>query len=112
MIHYGLNTNISKTTANRIVERLVLAEFLQKKVFGRVWQLTCLNPFHPKKISQNLERIYGSQLIQEIHQQLPNTRAIILFGSYRKGDDIETSDVDIAVEVLDNDPPQIVRFGT
>ena len=32
---------------------------------------------------------------------MPNAKAIVLFGSYRKGDDNEESDIDIAVEVID-----------
>ena len=36
---------------------------------------------------------------------------IILFGSYRKGDDDERSDIDIAVEVLGDEEPKIINIG-
>jgi len=38
-------------------------------------------------------------------------KAIYLFGSYRKGDDNEKSDIDIAVEVLDNKDIRIIEAG-
>jgi predicted nucleotidyltransferase len=42
---------------------------------------------------------------------VPNSRAVVLFGSYRKGDDIETSDIDIAVEVIGDAEMKIMPLG-
>lgn len=42
---------------------------------------------------------------------IKNPQSIILFGSYRKGDDNENSDIDIAVEVLNNKELQIIELG-
>ena len=50
------------------------------------------------KIAFNLRRIYDSQIIEKLENKYNNPKAIILFGSYRKGTDISSSDVDIAVE--------------
>ena len=36
-------------------------------------------------------------------------RAIILFGSFRKGEDISTSDIDIAIEMDDEQEHRVVR---
>ncbi|MBI3026708.1 nucleotidyltransferase domain-containing protein [Candidatus Woesearchaeota archaeon] len=55
--------------------------------------------------------IYESNITKEINKVIDNPRAIILFGSYRKGDDTENSDIDLAVEVLDDKEIEILKFG-
>lgn len=105
---------ISKTTANRIVTLLVNIGFLSKKVFGKVWRISCSQDHiynYSKKIAYNLMMMHESGIIEEIHKLIENPRAIILFGSYRKGDDDETSDIDIAVEVLGNEEVKIMELG-
>ncbi|MBS3102579.1 nucleotidyltransferase domain-containing protein [Candidatus Woesearchaeota archaeon] len=105
---------ISKTTAKRVVGELAGEGFLTKEVLGRIWRIKC-NQRHPynftKKVSYNLSLIYESGILEAIHKKIENPRAIILFGSYRKGDDNEESDVDIAVEVLDNEEVRIAELG-
>jgi len=105
---------ISKTTANKVVNRLVKEGFLFKQVLGRIWRISC-NISHPynfsRKIAYNLIMIYESGIIGEMYKILENPKAIILFGSYRKGDDNEKSDIDIAIEVLDDNEVRIVELG-
>lgn len=105
---------ISKTTANKVVTKLVKEEFLKKEVLGKIWRITC-NQNHPynssRKVAFNFIQIYESGIIKEIHKLVSNTHSIILFGSYRKGDDTEKSDIDIAVEVLGNDDLKIKQLG-
>lgn len=109
------SVGISKTTANKVVSILSEEGFLKVESLGRIWRISC-NQKHKynftRKISYNIELIYESGVIEEILSQIPNTRSIILFGSYRKGDDIESSDLDIAVETLDNDGVKIIPIGT
>lgn len=106
--------SISKTTANRVVEALIEEGFLKRSILGRTWRLTC-DQRHvynlSRKVPGNLQMIYESGVVAEIKRQLPSARAVVLFGSYRKGDDTEQSDIDIAVEVLDDDESRIIRFG-
>ena len=105
---------ISKTTANRIVSQLEEIGFLKKEVLGRIWRIKC-NPQHPYnlslKVPYHLGQIYLSGLLDATFKQTPNPRAVILFGSYRKGDDTEQSDIDIAVEVLGNEEMKIKELG-
>ena len=63
------------------------------------------------KIPYNLHLVYQSGIINEIRKVFLNPRAIILFGSYRKGDDTEKSDIDIAVEVLEEKDLEIIHLG-
>jgi len=105
---------ISKTTANRTISTLVKDGFLKKQVIGKVWRISCdLNHTYnlTKKIGYNLILVYESGILDYIHQIIPNPKAVILFGSYRKGDDNEKSDVDIAVETIDDKDIRIVELG-
>lgn len=105
---------ISKATANRVVHQLVKEEFLKVKVLGKTWRISC-NKKHQynstRKTGHNLVMIYEARIIEEIYKVIKNSRAIILFGSYRKGDDTEKSDIDIAVEVIDNKDIKIIELG-
>ena len=105
---------VSKTTAKEIVLGLVDDEFLNRELLGRLWRISCNqnHPFnHTRKIPYHLMLIYESSILQEIHHMIPNPRSITLFGSYRKGDDNEKSDIDIAVEVVGNEDVRIVKLG-
>lgn len=105
---------ISKTTANKIITKLIKEKFIKREIIGKTWRLSC-NIEHEynksKKICYNLNMIYESKIIGEIHKKI-NSQSIILFGSYRKGDDTEGSDIDIAVEILGNKELKIEEFLT
>lgn len=108
---------ISKTTAKKVVEIMEKEEFLIKKIYGKAWRITC-NLEHPynytKKVAFNLSMIfeaYQGGLKNHILNIVGNPKAISLFGSYRRGDDTEESDIDIAVEVEDNENLRIVELG-
>ncbi len=45
----------------------------------------------------NLEKLYQSSLIDQIVEKYSYPEAIVLFGSFAKGEDVEDSDIDIAV---------------
>ena len=107
------NTGVSKSNAGRIVKELVKEGSLKKEVLGRVWRISCNNSspqMNKIKIPYNLELIYMSGVIEDIHNKFPNSRAVILFGSYRKGDDNEKSDVDVAVEVIGTKGLQVISL--
>jgi len=108
---------ISKSTANKVVLRLGREGFLEVKELGKVWRISC-NQQHSynttRKIAYNLELIFESGIIDAIlhwPSEIQNPRSIILFGSYRKGDDTETSDIDVAVETLGNEEIKIIELG-
>lgn len=104
----------SKTSTKSAVTILVEEGFLKKEEVGNAWRISAdpKNPFFIiKKIPYNLQLIYESGIIAAVYSKLPNARAIILFGSYRWGVDNEKSDIDIAVEVLDNEDMRIETLG-
>ena len=107
--------NISKTSANKAVNRLAEEGFLHVKPLGRLWRITC-DQEHPYNITHkvpfNLQMVYRAGILEEIRKHIPNPRAIVLFGSYRKGDDTEGSDIDLAAEVMDDKGQRIMQLGT
>jgi len=105
----------SKAQTSRAIRRLQEEKFLNIKDFGNVWQVTP-NKQHPffitRKVPYNLQLVYESGLVDALLKQWPSARAIVLFGSFRKGDDNETSDLDIAVETLERlDRVQTIHTG-
>lgn len=104
----------SKTATKQAVVSLIQQEFIFQEVAGRSWILSA-NQKHPyfkiKKIPYHLDKIYESGILEAIHKNFSHARAIVLFGSYRWGDDVEDSDIDIAVEILGNEEIKIVRLG-
>jgi predicted nucleotidyltransferase len=109
---------ISKNTAKIIVNDLEKTGFLIKKIYGKSWLISC-NKNHylnfSKKVVFNLgmifEAFYSGHIRDEILKIVGNAQSIVLFGSYRKGDDNEKSDIDLAVETVDNSDLRIVNLG-
>lgn len=106
--------NSSKTATKKVVESLIQIQFLHRDIVGKAWLLSA-NQAHPyfttKKIAYNLSVIYESRVLAAVYKQIPSPRAVILFGSYRWGTDVEESDIDIAVEVIDNKDLEIMLLG-
>ncbi|VVB77894.1 Nucleotidyltransferase domain protein [uncultured archaeon] len=110
--------SISKKTANRIVLQLIKEEFLIKEEIGKTWRISC-NQKHiynfTRKISYNLSLVYQvlyeAGIINEISKIVGNPKVIVLFGSYRKGDDTDKSDIDLAIEIAGNEELRIVHLG-
>lgn len=55
-----------------------------------------INFIRAKRI-RNLEKMYDSGLVNYLNGIYERPEAIILFGSYSRGDDVEKSDIDIAI---------------
>jgi len=105
--------DISKKSTNEIILQLEKDGFIHKEVVGKLWRIRA-NPKHiyfiTKKIPQNIMHVYEGGIIEWINSNIPNAKAVILFGSYRWGEDIEGSDLDIAVEILGNEQPKIINL--
>jgi len=106
---------ISKSTAHRVVTALVREGFLNKEQIGRAWRITC-NLSHPynvtRKIPYHLQLVYESGVVDAVNGSVPDNNAIVLFGSYRRGDDTHESDLDIAVEVSGDRPSRHIELGS
>jgi predicted nucleotidyltransferase len=104
----------SKTSVKSAIMRLAEEGFLKIEEVGNAWRISA-DPKDPfiitRKIPYNLQLVYESGIVGAVYNKIPNARAIILFGSYRWGTDNENSDLDIAVEVLDNKDMHIEPLG-
>ena len=76
-------------------EKLIIKE--KGKVVTKVIANRDNIDFARLKRLHNLEFIYKSNLVNHISESYNNPKAIILFGSFSRGEDIEKSDIDIAV---------------
>jgi len=65
--------------------------------------------FKVKKINYFIEKIVACGLIEELISKL-NPSCIILFGSFRKGDSVKESDIDIFVESSVKKNIELKRF--
>ncbi len=96
---------VSKSTAHRITYDLSkrgLVTIEDKKIILRIKANRTDFRFINEKILHNLKDIYESRLVDFLIEKFKNPKAIILFGSFRKGEDISTSDIDIAIETSED----------
>lgn len=91
---------VSPPTALRAVESLA-REGLVSVERGRVVTAVRANVDEPAfvrlKRVHNLASVYGSGLVDRLVEAYGRPRAIVLFGSYSRGEDTEASDIDVAV---------------
>lgn len=66
--------------------------------------------FHRAKRVRNIQKIYESGIIDYLTQEYENPKTIILFGSFSRGDDVETSDIDMAVITNMHKEPDLKFF--
>ena len=93
---------VAKANMGKILDELYKIEFIKIIKLSKIWRIkanqTSQN-FIKNKIIYNLNSLYQSGLIEFVNEYYNNPKAVILFGSFRKGDDISDSDVDIAIEI-------------
>ncbi len=96
------DAGVAKANIGRILDELQRMEFIEITKLTKIWRIKANQKsvnFRNAKIVRNLRVTYQSGIIDALNDIYNNPKAIVLFGSFRKGDDISTSDVDIAVEV-------------
>lgn len=62
-----------------------------------------------EKMLHNLRSVYSSGIVDSLYQ-FYSPKAIVLFGSYSRGDDTSTSDIDIGVQTSDKRVPDLRLF--
>lgn len=105
-------TGLSSTGVIKIVKRLSKNKLLITK---KVKNIEEIRPdfngrFLLIKRLYNLYSLYDSGLIDFIKKYYEMPRAIILFGSYSNGTDVERSDIDIAVISIKKIIPDLKKF--
>jgi len=93
--------NVSQPAVMKALPELIKKEYInvQQDKESKRWAIQ-LNKSNDKimqlKRIDNLKQIYESNLANFLEKQFPGA-TIVLFGSYSRGDDIITSDIDIAI---------------
>ncbi|MEK6939648.1 MAG: nucleotidyltransferase domain-containing protein [Nanoarchaeota archaeon] len=92
---------VAKPHIGEILKELEKLGFISITKLTKIWRIKAnqqhLN-FVKSKILYNLNFMYQSGLIEYLSEYFSNPKAIVLFGSFRHGEDLSTSDIDIAIE--------------
>ena len=104
---------VAKAHIGRILDEIYKIGIIKIIKLSKIWRIQAnqQNPVYTKsKIIYNLGLVYQSGLVEFLNDEFNNPKAIILFGSFRKGDDISNSDIDIAIENNEINDYKIVRL--
>lgn len=96
--------HVAKSNIGKILRELKEEEFIEITDLRITWRIRASQQnqaFIKNKIVYNLSTLYQSGLVEFLEKYFNFPKSIILFGSFRKGEDISTSDIDIAVEKED-----------
>lgn len=93
-------TKTSTTTVASALKELLKKEMVRKRKAGNAVFISANREsaqFIREKRLHNIEKIYNSGLVEYLVKEYSEPDAIILFGSFSRGEDTENSDIDIAV---------------
>jgi predicted nucleotidyltransferase len=109
----AMTANVAKSAASRIVPQIAERNVVTIKNLGILHRI-CANTesfeYIKRKIAWNLNCIYRTDLIEFLNEQYNHPKAIVLFGSFRLGQDLAESDIDIAIETAQDISPQTLRM--
>lgn len=92
---------VAKANIGNILIEFQEAGLINIEKLSKIWRIRANQTnwlFTRSKIVYNLNFIYKIGLVEFLIDLYKNPKAIILFGSFRKGEDISGSDIDIAIE--------------
>ncbi|HLC75455.1 MAG TPA: nucleotidyltransferase domain-containing protein [Candidatus Nanoarchaeia archaeon] len=92
---------VAKPHIGKILSKLERLGFITITKLAKIWRIKANQQsgnFIKSKIVYNLNFICQSGLVEFLTDYFGNPKAIILFGSFRQGEDFSTSDIDIAIE--------------
>ncbi len=92
---------VAKANLGVILASLESVGLIKIEKLTKIWRIKANQEnwiFKRTKIVYNLNFIYQSGLVEFLNESYNHPKAIILFGSFRKGEDTSTSDIDIAIE--------------
>ena len=92
---------VAKANIGRLLKELYNSEIIHIEKLSKIWRIKANQKnwvFIKSKIVYNLNFIYQSGLVEFLVDHFHTPRSITLFGSFRNGEDLSTSDIDIAIE--------------
>jgi predicted nucleotidyltransferase len=104
---------VRKSNLGIILDELKKNELIEITKLSNIWRIKANIGnwnYTKNKIVYNLNFIYQSGLVEFLADYFKNPKAIILFGSFRKGEDISNSDIDIAIEDEESKELKIIEL--
>ncbi len=92
---------VQKSNLGGIIASLEKEELVSVEKLSKIWRIKANRAswrFAKSKIVYNLNFIYQSGLVEYLNTVYNHPKSIVLFGSFRKGEDLSNSDIDIAIE--------------
>ena len=92
---------VAKANIGKILGEFQNSGLITIEKLSKIWRIKANKTnwfFIRSKIVYNLNFVYNSGLVEFLVDQFKNPRVVILFGSFRKGEDESNSDIDIAIE--------------
>ncbi|MBI4148018.1 nucleotidyltransferase domain-containing protein [Candidatus Woesearchaeota archaeon] len=93
--------DVAKANMHTILTKLYKADLIEITKLTKIWRIRAKQrswEYIRRKIVYNLSFVYNSGVVEFLNDHFHNPKAVVLFGSFRKGEDIAGSDIDIAVE--------------
>src|SRR3989338_1394437 len=103
---------VAKPHIGAILTSLEQLGFITITRLTKIWRIKANQQsrnFIKSKIIYNLNFIYQSGLVEFLTEHFGNPKSIILFGSFRRGEDFSTSDIDLAIETDETEEYKIGR---
>jgi len=97
----AIEAQVNKSNIGAILDDYRERGFIEITKLSKIWRIKANQTnwyFQKSKIVYNLNFIYQSGLVEFLVDYFKNPKAVILFGTFRNGADISSSDIDIAVE--------------
>ena len=104
---------VAKANIGSILEEFQDIGLIQIEKLSKIWRIKANQTnllYIRSKIVYNLNFVYRSGLIEFLADYFKNPKAIVLFGSFRKGEDLSSSDIDIAIESNDVNGYQTIEL--
>lgn len=92
---------VKKSNIGAILDDYHKSGFIEITKLSKIWRIKANQTnwyFQRSKIVHNLNFVYQSGLVEFLVDRFKNPKAVVLFGTFRYGTDVTTSDIDIAIE--------------
>ncbi|MFH1500430.1 MAG: nucleotidyltransferase domain-containing protein [archaeon] len=102
---------VAKANIGKILEEFQNAGLITIEKLSKIWRIRANQKdwlYIRSKIVHNLNLIYRTGLVEFLVDYFKNPKAIVLFGSFRKGEDLSNSDIDIAIESDESEAYKII----
>ena len=104
---------VAKPHIGGVLANLEQLGFITIVKLTKIWRIKANQQswnFLKSKIVYNLNFIYQSGLVEFLIDHFGNPKAIVLFGSFLRGEDFSTSDIDIAIETYETEEYKTIEL--